>query len=199
MGILLSHTVWKERFRRAFGFPNNSYDESINDYVVIDDLEHYLHGLSKKVSSKGDGDKYYRGEYIDVSMAISNLFIEKSIEEIKIEKAKKSLADRIRDVLGTNKTFDVNEVGIEELQELFENYDIDAFSCLKISDDFKNLQDSKSRLRSINRCIKFILNKSLKFVRNLKEHFKRNHSFHFKNLDDYHSLNLVNSIELARI
>ncbi len=193
MGVLLKQITWKNRIRKFFGLLSNSYD--VNDYVLVEDLEDYYRGLRGKVSLKSDNNNpTYEGDYIDVSMTMSNLLIEKSIEEIKFEKAKKSFAERIREVLGTNKTFDVNEVRLEELHELFEKYKIDAFNCLKISDDFNDLQNSKNRLRAINRRVKYILNKSLQFVRNLKEHFKRNHSFHFKNLDDYHSLNLVNGI-----
>lgn len=190
-------------FQRVFGFTTIE-TLSKSHKVLIDDLELQLNETSIGINLKTKMNKFYGGGFPDVNNSMNDLLIEKSIEEVRLERAKKTLVDSVRSALGLRKSFDydnatlaelvdLNKIKLGELQELLRDYDFDDYSFVKITDDYQAYSGSKERLRVINRRIKIILNKIQKLTRNLKEHFKKNHSFHFKNLDDYHSLNLVNS------
>ena len=210
MGILreINRNI-KIGFRSVFGFTGKvRVNQPIE--VLIEDLESHLYKTPIGINLDSKVNKFYGGGFPDVNNSINDLLIEKSIEELRLERAKKTLANSVRTALGLRKSIDydnaaleelvdLNKVKLQELQEWLKEYNFDDYSLVKITDDYQAITVSKDKLRLINRRIKIALNKIQKLTRNLKEHFKKNHSFHFKNLDDYHSSILINRFELIKV
>lgn len=160
-------------------------------------IEHYLPKVSNIIYSYKWKKKYAGSGFIHDDISMNNLLVEKSIEEVNLKNSLRSLANSVKEFLGTKDAIecyiDFSKVKLEDLHELFNRHSLDTYSCAQIAHDYESLKASKDRLMAINHRIKIILNKIRQLGRSLKEHFTKNHSFHFKNLDDYHSLILVNS------
>lgn len=151
--------------------------------------------------------KFYGGG--DINIAINNsvkYWLEvKNNEEFLLEKKKKSFFERVAEVLDSlnpNQTVgrdDISQYSDEELITLLQDWNLDAYSYARLSQDFSEIKNSKRLIRSFENRIKSILGNIRKRLRNFKEVYKRQHSFHFKNLDDYHALILINRIRLIKV
>ena len=161
---------------------------------------------SYKINSKVN--KFYGGgdfSFVDTDNTINYWLKAKNTEEILLEKKKKSFFERVAEVLdslNSNQTLhsdDISKYSDEELIALIQDWNLDAYSYARLSQDFSEIKNSKRLIRSFENRIKCILGNIRKRLRNFKEVYKRQHSFHFKNLEDYHSLILINRIKLIKV
>ncbi|WP_338356923.1 hypothetical protein [Yeosuana marina] len=161
---------------------------------------------SYKINTKIN--KYYGGgdfSFVDGDNTINYWLNAKNTEELLLEKKKKSFFERVAEVLDNlnpNQTVgrdDISQYSEEELITLLNDWNLDAYSYARLSQDFGEIKNSKRLIRSFENRIKSILGNIRKRLRNFKEVYKRQHSFHFKNLDDYHALILINRIRLIKV
>jgi hypothetical protein len=152
-------------------------------------------------------NKFYGGGDVsfDLDNSVKHWLEAKNNEEFLLEKKKKSFFERVAEVLDSlnpNQTLsrdDISKYSDEELITLIQDWNLDAYSYARLSQDFSEIKHSKKLIRSFENRIKSILGNIRKRLRNFKEVYKRQHSFHFKNLDDYHALILINRIKLIKV
>jgi hypothetical protein len=189
---------WLHSFGRK-----NTEELSINtdesDFTILTSGSYKMNTKIKKYYGGGDFS------FVDGGNTINYWLNAKNTEEFLLEKKKKSFFERIGEVLDSlnpNQTVgrdDISQYSDEELITLLQDWNLDAYSYARLSQDFSEIKNSKRRIRSFENRIKSILGNIRKRLRNFKEVHKRQHSFHFKNLDDYHALILINRIKLIKV
>ncbi|CAH8294171.1 hypothetical protein EV196_108244 [Mariniflexile fucanivorans] len=182
----------------------SSFFEKPYEEVIVDSLLKKNDVLRGGYVLKSKVHKYYGGGMSsDLENSLSCLISAKSIQEVKLDTKKKSFFEKLSEILIGSPDYEdvkkISQYSEKEILAILNDWDLDAYVRVQISQDFNEIRNSKRLVRTLEGRIKSILGNIRKNLRNYKDVFKRQHSFHFKNLDDYHSSILINKFELIKV